>query len=51
MTLKRVGVGESPVRNRLSNGPLRAQSNDIFGVFCDAIHALDVKGMLVLKSA
>ncbi len=36
MTLQRTGGAESPARNKLSNGPLRAQSNGVIsGVFCD----------------
>ncbi len=30
MTSQRAGEAESPVRNKLSNGPLRAQSNGAF---------------------
>ena len=36
MPLQRTCVGESQVRNKLSNGPLRAQSNvSDHKVFCD----------------
>ena len=36
MPLQRACDAESQVRNKLSNGPLRAQSNGSFpGVFCD----------------
>ena len=37
MPLQRVRGAENRMRNKLSNGPLRAQSNVIFHrVFCDA---------------
>ncbi len=36
MPLQRACGAESQVRNKLSNGPLRAQSNEYIGVFCDA---------------
>ena len=36
MPLQRVRDDESRVRNKLSNGPLRAQSNGDPRVFCDA---------------
>jgi hypothetical protein len=37
MPLQRACDGENQARNKLSNGPLRAQSNVIFHrVFCDA---------------
>ena len=37
MPLQRTCDAENQVRNKLSNGPLRAQSNEIsdFRVFCD----------------
>ena len=38
MPLQRTCGAESQVRNKLSNGPLRAQSNVRFHrVFCDAV--------------
>ena len=36
MPLQRACDAESQVRNKLSNGPLRAQSNGFSKVFCDA---------------
>ncbi len=35
MPLQRACGAESQVRNKLSNGPPRAQSNGSSGVFCD----------------
>ena len=35
MPLQRVCGGEIQARNELSNGPLRAQSKEVFRVFCD----------------
>ena len=35
MPLQRTCDAENQVRNKLSNGPLRAQSNGVSGVFCD----------------
>ena len=35
MPLQRACGAEMQVRNKLSNGPLRAQSKDLIRVFCD----------------
>ena len=38
MPLQRARAAESRVRNRLSNGPLRAQGKGLTRVFCDVRH-------------
>ena len=49
MPLQRARGAESRVRNRLSNGPRRVQSNvQKHRVFCNVGHTLVVGGMLVL---
>jgi len=40
MPLQRACVAESQVRNKLSNGPLRVQSNVYNRVFCNVCQAL-----------
>ena len=50
MTSQRAGVAESPVRNRMSNGPLRAQSNGgSSGVFCDAEGRRNFAGDIIVS--
>ena len=45
MLSQRARVAESRVKNRLSNGPLRAQSNvGIYRVFCDARACVSCRG-------
>lgn len=39
MTSQRTGDAESPVRNRLSNGPLRAQSNGVYPEYSATLKA------------
>lgn len=54
MPLQRARVAESRVRNRLSNGPLRAQSNAIISrVFCDVKAYVSCRGYvgILLKSS
>ncbi len=48
MLSQRARVAESRVKNRLSNGPLRAQSNvGTYRVFCDGRHTLVAGDMMV----
>ena len=48
MLSQRARDAESRVKNRLLNGPLRAQSNvGIYRVFCDVGHTLVAGDMLV----
>ncbi len=48
MLSQRARDAESRVKNRLSNGPLRAQSNVAsYRVFCDGRHTLVVGDMMV----
>ncbi len=48
MLSQRARVAESRVKNRLSNGPLRAQSNvGNYRVFCDGRLLLVAKDMMV----
>ena len=48
MPLQRACGAENQVRNKLSNGPLRAQSNvGSYRVFCDVRHTLVAGDMLV----
>ena len=47
MPFQRVRGAENRARNKLSNGPLRAQSKAFCRVFCDAGHALFAGDMLV----
>ena len=52
MPLQRAWDAESQVRNKLSNGPLRAQSNGISRVFCDAVGKRITAGdMLVSRTS
>jgi len=47
MLSQRARVAESRVKNRLSNGPLRAQSNvGIYRVFCDAWACVSCRGYI-----
>ena len=48
MLSQRARDAESRVKNRLSNGPLRAQSNvGIYRVICDGRHTLVAGDMMV----
>ncbi len=50
MPLQRFREGESRERNKLSNGPLRAQSKGESRVFCDAVGRRTIAGnMLVFR--
>ena len=53
MPLQRACGAESQVRNKLSNGPLRAQSNVIYHkVFCDVLAYVSCRGYVgILLSA
>ena len=53
MPLQRACVGESQVRNKLSNGPLRVQSNgEIPRVFCNVWAYVSCRGYVgILLSA
>ncbi len=53
MTSQRAGAAESPVRNRLSNGPLRAQSNGEFPEYSATLKAdVNCRGYVgILQSA
>ena len=52
MPLQRTCGAESQVRNKLSNGPLRVQSNEIFGVYCNVWTGVTGQGYVsILKSA
>lgn len=46
MPLQRVCIDENQTRNKLSNGPQRAQSNEIFlKVFCDVVGERNLPGI------
>lgn len=52
MPLQRACDAESQVRNKLSNGPLRAQSNENIRVFCDVSAYVSCQGYVgILLSA
>ncbi len=53
MTSQRAGAAESSVRNRLSNGPLRAQSNGEFPEYSATLKAdVNCRGYVgILQSA
>ena len=52
MPLQRVRVAESRMRNKLSNGPLRAQSKANGRVFCDVWAYVSCRGYVgILLSA
>ncbi len=52
MPLQRACDAESQVRNKLSNGPLRAQSNGNTRVFCDVSAYVSCQGYVgILLSA
>ena len=51
MPVQRVRDAENRMRNKLSNGPLRVQSNAIkCKVFCNVRHTLSCRGIYVLRS-
>lgn len=51
MPSQRACVAESQVRNKSSNGPLRAQSNAKRKVFCDVGHTSVAGDMMVSREA
>jgi len=51
MPLQRARGAESRVRNKLSNGPLRAQSKILYRVFCDVWAYVSCRGYVGTPSS
>ncbi len=49
MPSQRACDAENQARNKLSNGPRRVQSNDLFGVFCDVTARVSCRGYACIR--